>query len=70
MEIVEIGFVGWKSKLLSQAGRATLVKHVVTTIPNYNMSSNKISLLVFNHIEINFSCFPVEKERKCFERVC
>lgn len=36
---MESKFKGWKAKLLSQAGRATLVKHVATSIPVYTMSS-------------------------------
>lgn len=37
-------FEGWKAKLLSQAGRATLVKHVVSAMPLYFMAATKIPI--------------------------
>lgn len=36
---MEAWFQGWQAKLLSQAGRATFVKHVAFSIPIYAMSS-------------------------------
>lgn len=39
---VEGRIIGWKAKLLSKAGRATLVKSVITTIHAYAMASCKL----------------------------
>lgn len=50
-------FEGWKAKLLSQAGRATLVKHVVSAMPLYSMAENKISTKI---------CQLMEKSSRAF----
>lgn len=41
---VESKIMGWKSKLLSRAGRAVLVKSVISSIPSYAMASCKLPL--------------------------
>lgn len=41
---VESKIMGWKAKLLSKAGCATLVKSIITTIPSYTMTSCKLPL--------------------------
>lgn len=41
---LESRIMGWKAKLLSRAGRATLVKSVITTMPAYVMTLNKLSV--------------------------
>lgn len=64
---------GWKSKLLSQAGRACLVKSVVTALPTYFMSS--FLLLKSNCQELDSIMrkfwwgFPQEKSRNFVSRV-
>ena len=42
---------GWKEKLLSQAGRETLLKAVVQPIPTFIMSCFKLPVSLYNEIE-------------------
>ena len=42
---------GWKSNLLSLAGRAVLVKHVSSTIPNYVMQCNHLPGKIIDGID-------------------
>lgn len=44
-------FEGWKVKLLSQTGRKTLVKHVITSILLYYMTIVKIPLGIYDEVE-------------------
>lgn len=49
--------VGWKAKLLSQAGRTTLIKSVGSSIPAYTMSSMLLPKTVTNNIDKSFRKF-------------
>lgn len=42
---------GWKAKLLSQSGRHTLVKHVITFIPLYSMGVGKVPMGICQEVE-------------------
>lgn len=42
---------GWRAKLLLQAGRNTLVKHVITAIPLYCMAAEKVPTTTYKEIE-------------------
>ncbi|XP_048324699.2 uncharacterized protein LOC125421031 [Ziziphus jujuba] len=48
---IEATLQGWKSKLLSQAGKYTLIKSVVTPLPLYAMSTAKLPSLWCKNIE-------------------
>nr|XP_048330709.1 uncharacterized protein LOC125422659 [Ziziphus jujuba var. spinosa] len=54
---VESKIQGWKAKLLSQTGRVTLIKHVVTSVPVYSMST---------FLLVKFWCDKVEKISRAF----
>ena len=42
---------GWKTKLLSQAARTTLISNVATSIPTYTMSSLLLPKIICNKID-------------------
>lgn len=48
---VESRIMGWKTNMLSNAGRAVLVKLVITTIPSYAMASCKLPLEWFRNVD-------------------
>lgn len=41
----------WYKKYLSYAGRGTLVNHVLSSMPNYTMSTHKIPRITLNKID-------------------
>ena len=42
---------GWKSKLVSRAGRTTLIRSVITSIPIYSMSPHEISTNICKQLD-------------------
>lgn len=50
-------FEGWKATLLSQTGRATLVKHMVSAMPLYSMAATKIPSEICNTLEKSSRAF-------------
>lgn len=58
---------GWKKKLLSQAGKETLIKSIIQAIPTYIMSVYKIPASVINEIRAmtaRFWCGILDTGRK------
>ena len=58
---------GWKANLLSLVGRAVLVKHVSSTIPNYVMQCNHLLGKIIDGIDRvnrNFLCGSLDTVRK------
>lgn len=51
VERVSSRLSGWKGRLLSFAGRVTLTKAVLTSIPVHSMSSIKLSVSTLNKLE-------------------
>lgn len=43
--------LGWRSKLLSFAGKITLIKSVILSIPTYYLAGCKLPMAVINKIE-------------------
>ena len=51
LDKVRSRLAGWKRKNLSFAGRATLIKSVITAIPNYSMQTSLLPYSVVKEIE-------------------
>ncbi|XP_058073089.1 uncharacterized protein LOC131221804 [Magnolia sinica] len=48
---------GWNARLLSQAGRLTLIKHVLGSIPLHTMAATKIPVNLVTKLECRFAQF-------------
>ncbi|KAG6639074.1 hypothetical protein CIPAW_10G075900 [Carya illinoinensis] len=48
---------GWKSKLLSQAGRSMLIRTVASTIPTYQMSTHMLPKSISESLNTSFKNF-------------
>lgn len=74
---VKSKLAGWKTNCLSMAGRVTLAKSVISSIPFYAMQSTRIPMSICSEIEMlqrNFIWGPDENKRKVhtisWETVC
>lgn len=54
MEKINKKLEGWKSKLLSQAGRTLLIRTVASTIPTYHMQSFALPKVVCKSLNTSF----------------
>ncbi|XP_065622049.1 uncharacterized protein LOC111985840 [Quercus suber] len=60
-------YLGWKANLLSLAGRAVLIKHVSSTIPNYVMQCNQLPgkiIVGIDRVNRNFLWGSLDTTRK------
>ncbi|KAF7807491.1 Transposon TX1 uncharacterized [Senna tora] len=58
----------WKMNLLNKAGRATLSKSVITSIPTYSMQTMWLPENVYNTIDRHVRSFRLAKRLLCLER--
>ncbi|CAL2259580.1 unnamed protein product [Prunus armeniaca] len=71
MTLVHNRLAAWKSKLLSLAGRATLIQAVTTFIPVYAIQTTKLPVSVCNDLDrLNRNFFWGSSEKKYKIHLC